>query len=66
VESFAPKRRIHPPLRVERFSLPRNSHFPRKKAHFDRAKALTVRLLWMVVDCRGKGAKSLPTASQPS
>ena len=37
---------------------------PRKKAHLGRAKALTVRLLWMVWIDRGKGAKSLPTASQ--
>jgi hypothetical protein len=31
-----------------------------QKGHIDRAKALTVRLLWMCVESRGKGAKKPP------
>jgi hypothetical protein len=38
----------HPSLRVERFSLPRNQPLFPQKGHFDRANALTVRLLWML------------------
>jgi hypothetical protein len=38
----------HPSLRVERFSLPRNQPLFPQKGHFDRAIALTVRLLWML------------------
>jgi len=51
---------------VERFNKLRNQSFSPQKGHYDRAKALTVRLLWMLWIAVEKAQKSLPTASQPS
>jgi hypothetical protein len=37
--------------------IPRIQPFCPQKGHIDRAMALTVRLLWICVESRGKGAK---------
>jgi hypothetical protein len=42
------------------------SPFCPQKGHIDRAKALTVRLLWMLWIAVEKAQKASPTASQPS
>jgi hypothetical protein len=61
-----PKRRIPSFAQGEREKKQRIQPFCPQKGDIDRAKALTVPLLWMFVDSRGKGAKRLPTASRSS
>jgi hypothetical protein len=53
------QRRIHPPLGVS-VKFAAKQPFSPQKGRIDRAKALTMCLLWTVVDCRGKGAKASP------
>jgi hypothetical protein len=60
------KRHIPSFAQLERETMQRIQPFSPQKGRMDRAKALTVLLLWMVVDSRGKGAKPPPTASRSS